>query len=70
MQAMYGYNRPDLICPNEEMYCHYTSPKTFLKFFGMDRQNYWIDIAYLIGVSVLVRITAYYAVKHKLGRMV
>lgn len=69
MQAMYGYNRPDLICPNEEVYCHYISPNSFLEYFSMERESFWTDIGYLFGVAILIRVATYYAVKRKLARL-
>lgn len=34
--AMYGYDRPRLPCPIEEMYCHFSSPKEIFRSIGKE----------------------------------
>lgn len=66
MQALYGFNRGSIPCPYEEEYCHYTSSDTILKFFGMDKDNFWVDVTYLLCTSVLMRTVAFCALKRKM----
>uniref|UniRef100_A0A0U9HYG8 Putative ABCG protein n=1 Tax=Chrysomela populi TaxID=154003 RepID=A0A0U9HYG8_CHRPP len=67
MQAIYGYDRPPLHCPEEVEFCLYVSPATLLKDIGMDRQNYWMDVAYLFSVVILFRIVAFFLLRRKLS---
>lgn len=66
---MYGYKRTNLPCPNEEAYCHYTSPELLLKSFGMEKENYWVDVGYLIATTIFVRMLAYFALKRKMRQL-
>lgn len=65
-ESLYGFNRSELPCPAEEVYCQFNSPQTILKFFGMDKENYWVDVGYLFFMTVLMRSVAYFALKRKM----
>lgn len=66
MQAIYGYGRPKLFCPEDVDYCHYQSPNVLLKEIGMDKENYWIDMAYLCCAAIFFRTAAFCALKRRL----
>lgn len=65
MQAIYGYDRSTLPCPDEEEYCHYTIPNDLLQDLGMNKPSYWNDVSYLLCVTILLRTAAFYALKFK-----
>ncbi|CAG9820171.1 unnamed protein product [Phaedon cochleariae] len=67
MQALYGYDRPPLHCPEEAEFCQYVSPAVLLKDIGMDKPSYWTDVTYLVCVIVLFRIVAFVLLKRKLS---
>ncbi|XP_050299547.1 ATP-binding cassette sub-family G member 1 [Anthonomus grandis grandis] len=68
MQAIYGYNRETLICPEEEIYCLYTEPSKLLADIGMDKLPYWVDVGWIVVNMILFRTLAFcslsYKVKH------
>ncbi|XP_069686832.1 ATP-binding cassette sub-family G member 4-like isoform X2 [Periplaneta americana] len=52
MQSVYGYNRPDMKCP--EIYCYFKSPLKFLEQFSMTHAHYEYDaLALLIWIVIL-----------------
>lgn len=40
--AIYGGNRPNLVCPGEDIYCHYRNPKTIISLAGMENASLWV----------------------------
>ncbi|CAH1105011.1 unnamed protein product [Psylliodes chrysocephalus] len=67
MEAIYGYQREPLYCSEDAEYCQYLSPKLVLEDMGMNKENYWIDIAYLFGTFILFRSIAFCTLKKKLS---
>ncbi|KAG5899972.1 hypothetical protein JTB14_034542 [Gonioctena quinquepunctata] len=65
MQALYGYSRGPLHCSETEEYCRYISPELLLQDVGMDKPNYWIDVAYLTVTFVAFRTVAFCTLKRK-----
>ncbi|KAK9869926.1 hypothetical protein WA026_006023 [Henosepilachna vigintioctopunctata] len=57
--SVLGYGRERLPC--EADYCHYVHPKAFLKNMNMDQADYWIAVAFLLGLFTMLRIAAYFA---------
>ncbi|XP_076254406.1 ATP-binding cassette sub-family G member 1-like isoform X6 [Rhynchophorus ferrugineus] len=66
IQAIYGYNRENLICPEEETYCMYKSPKELLREVGMENVSYWVDVGWLMLNLLLFRALGFLALKYKL----
>lgn len=66
MVSIYGLGRKKLEC--DELYCHFKYPATFLNQMSMkgDIDTYIIDVVVLIGLFVLLRITAYFVLRIKL----
>lgn len=64
MIAIYGGGRPKLNC--SEIYCHYKNPSKFLEEMDMSGVEYWTDVVALVGFFILLRISAYFALKLKL----
>ncbi|KAL0102027.1 hypothetical protein PUN28_018521 [Cardiocondyla obscurior] len=64
--AMYGYNRPRLPCPNEEVYCHFSSPKEVMKIMGMDAPpNFLLDMFALLVILFISKGTFYYLLRQR-----
>lgn len=40
--TLYGGNRANMVCPEEEVYCHYRNPKTIIQIAGMEHANFWV----------------------------
>ncbi|XP_033331885.1 ATP-binding cassette sub-family G member 4 [Megalopta genalis] len=65
--AIYGYNRPLLDCKgNTNFYCHYKYPSKFLSDITMDASQFWNDIAALVTILILTRISAYLLLRLKI----
>ncbi|XP_019865848.1 ATP-binding cassette sub-family G member 1 isoform X2 [Aethina tumida] len=67
VQALYGYDRAPLTCPEDVEYCHYRFPKRLLEEFGMEKENFWVDVAYLIGNFIVLRVLAFCTLRNKLS---
>ncbi|XP_066150986.1 ATP-binding cassette subfamily G member 4-like [Euwallacea fornicatus] len=65
MQAIYGFDRPRLRCPEEEDYCLYTDPAELLSYLGMNKLSYWVDVGWIVVNFLLFRILAFYALRYK-----
>ncbi|XP_030749381.1 ATP-binding cassette sub-family G member 1-like isoform X2 [Sitophilus oryzae] len=65
LQAIYGFNRGKLICPEEEEYCMFTNPNEVLHEIGMDECSYWTDFGWLIVNLLVFRLLGYCALKYK-----
>lgn len=64
--SIYGLNRPNLEC--NEIFCYYKYPKKFLQQLSMkdDLNTYFIDVAVLSGIFVLLRVCAYFILRLKI----
>lgn len=67
--ALYDNNRANMVCPDEEMYCHYRSAKFLIQEMGMATQNYWNDIVVMVLMLVGLKIVTYFTLKRKLANM-
>ncbi|XP_050450728.1 ATP-binding cassette sub-family G member 1-like isoform X2 [Cataglyphis hispanica] len=64
--AMYGFNRPRLPCPVEEVYCHFSSPKEIFRIIGLENApNYWLDMLALIIIFIICKGILYYLLKQR-----
>lgn len=66
--SIYGFDRSSIPCPDEVVYCHYTTPAVFLKEIGMSNVNYWINFAIMCVIICLLRISAYCTLRKRLSR--
>lgn len=66
--TVYGYNRKDLICPDEMLYCHYKEPTKLLGEMGIVDVNLWGNMSVIIAVSSLVHIATYLTIWLKLNK--
>lgn len=67
--ALYDDNRPNMICPDEQMYCHYRSPKFLIQEMGMAPNNYYYDVLMMLLMLVGLRWATYFTLKRKLSNM-
>lgn len=68
MQAIYGYNRGQLECPELSEYCHYKYPKMLLEDIGMGKPAFWLDVGYLFVVFVTLRYVTFFALRRQLAK--
>ncbi|XP_066247264.1 ATP-binding cassette subfamily G member 4 [Euwallacea similis] len=69
MQAVYGFDRPRLQCPEEEDYCLYTDPNELLSYLGMNKLSYWVDVAWIIANFLFFRTLAFCSLKYKVKNL-
>lgn len=62
--ATYSFDRPKLKCPFQ--YCHFKSPKTTLEELDMDKADYSVDVAALLVIFFVLRVTAFLFLRWKL----
>lgn len=63
--AIYGYSRPSLPCISED-YCHYVSPKKFLKELDMAEVSYLTNVAVILGIYATLKILTYFVLIYQL----
>lgn len=70
LQSMYGYDRPNLSCPPQYEYCHYTQPAALLRDMGVDPtgSGYWNDLGILMAVFVFMKVVGFATLRRKLTR--
>ncbi|EEB12071.1 ABC transporter, putative [Pediculus humanus corporis] len=66
--AIYGGNRPNLICPAEDIYCHYRNPKTIIDLAGMENASLWYDVTALFGIAFTFRIACFLLLRYRLSK--
>lgn len=60
-------DRQNLMCPQEELYCHYKNPAILLRDLGMEGSETINQFLALVGFTIFFRITAYLALRHRLS---
>lgn len=69
MTALYSFNREDLICPENEDYCLYTSPDEFLTDFGMTSLSFWTNVVSLAVNFFIFRLLAFGSLNYKIRNL-
>lgn len=67
--ALYDDDRENMVCPDEELYCHYRSAKFLIQEMGMRPTNYAYDISMMVLMCVAMKVISYFTLKRKLGNM-
>ncbi|KAH8378019.1 hypothetical protein KR093_008498, partial [Drosophila rubida] len=63
--ALYGNQRDKLVCPSEQLYCHFKNAITVLRQFGMEHSDFGYNIMMILVQIVVFKILAYFTLKHK-----
>ncbi|KAK6640213.1 hypothetical protein RUM44_011899 [Polyplax serrata] len=66
--AIYGGNRPNLVCPGEDIYCHYRNPKTIISLAGMENASLWYDMLALFAIAFIFRIACFLLLRYRLSK--
>lgn len=64
--ATYEHGRPDIMCPQESMYCHYSKSSIIMKELGVETENYSINIMKLIFQLLLFKGIAFFTLRRAL----
>ncbi|XP_058819185.1 ATP-binding cassette sub-family G member 1 [Topomyia yanbarensis] len=64
--AMYDNGRSSMVCPEEELYCHYVKASTILKDLGMTPENYFFNVVMLTVQFVAIKFIGFWSLQRKL----
>ncbi|KNC20969.1 hypothetical protein FF38_09024 [Lucilia cuprina] len=67
VEALYGYDRADTICPPSEMFCMYKNAQFLLTLLGFEDIHYWTSVAYLVVFYIFFTAAGYIIIKHRLS---
>ena len=67
VDAIYGHNRQDMICPEDELYCPYSKPQFLLKYMGFEDVDYRLSLAALVFFYVFFNIAAFLMIRQRLS---
>jgi hypothetical protein len=67
VQAIYGYSRQDMVCPNDEMFCPYKKPAFLLRIMGFEDLDLTTSILYLFGFYIIFNVAAVFLIKNRLS---
>lgn len=67
MQALYGYDRPELECLEDDASspCLFVEPNLFLDFMGLHEMSVEVCLAALLGFVVVLQGATYLALRHR-----
>lgn len=66
--GMYGYNRTDLECPEELLYCHYKHPTKILREMGITDVDIASNIILIVAMSIFMHGLTYISLWFKLNK--
>ncbi|XP_065090174.1 ATP-binding cassette sub-family G member 1 [Ochlerotatus camptorhynchus] len=64
--AIYDNGRTNMVCPEEELYCHYVKASTVLKDLGMTPQNYIFNVVMLVVQFIAIKVVGFWSLQRKL----
>lgn len=68
VQAIYGYNRTRLECPDPFKYCE-RRPDKFLEKLDMEDESYVFDVLGLITWIFILQVSLYFVLKLKISKV-
>lgn len=67
IDAMYGHNRPDTVCPDSEPYCMFAKAKFLKMIIGFDDVSFRVSLVALILYYILFTFAAFYMIKTRIS---
>lgn len=67
IDAMYGYDREDTVCPDGEVYCMFAKAKFLKMVLGFEDVSFLVSIVALTLYYLLFTITAFYMIKIRIS---
>lgn len=67
MDAMYGYDRRDFVCPPGEQFCLFQKADFLKTTLGFNDANFYVSIVALLLYYLLFTAGAYYMIKNRLS---
>ena len=68
LNAVYGMDKGDLICPEKEMYCHFKTPKLFLEDMMINDVSMLSSVVMLSSVFIVMHFMTLFTLWFKLNR--
>ncbi|XP_076252829.1 ATP-binding cassette sub-family G member 1 [Rhynchophorus ferrugineus] len=66
--SVYGFNRSDLFCPEEAIYCHYQDPSKFLKEMDIVNVDLVSNISLVVAIWCIMNTATYLTLWFKLNK--
>lgn len=67
VEAIYGFDRKDMECPNVEIFCPYKKPKFLLLQMGFEDVNTKVSICALMTFYIVFNFLAFYMIKQRIS---
>ncbi|TMW53490.1 hypothetical protein DOY81_001426 [Sarcophaga bullata] len=67
VEALYGYDRADTMCPPTEMFCMFKKAQFLRSVLGFENIDYWISVGFLIIFYIIFTTGAFILIKHRLS---
>jgi ATP-binding cassette subfamily G (WHITE) protein 1 len=64
--ATYENGRPDLRCPEESLYCHYSKSSIIMKELGVETESYTVNVIKMIAQLLLFKGLAFITLRRRL----
>jgi ATP-binding cassette, subfamily G (WHITE), member 1 len=64
--SVYERGRNDIICPTEELYCHYSKSEIILKELGMDSESFNLNVIKILAQLLLFKFLSYFTLRRRL----
>lgn len=68
LYSVYGFNRTDMPCPNNIIYCHFQKPRVFLQEMDIEHVDTWDNMSLVAGITVLMYCLTVFSLWYKLNR--
>lgn len=66
-EAMYGYDRPDTVCPPTKVFCLFANAGYLKNVLGFNEANYFISMVALWSNYLFFTVMAYFVIKMRLS---
>lgn len=67
VEAVYGFNRTDMICPPSEAFCPYKKPAFLLRIMGFEDLNIKMSMLGLFGFYLFFNVFAFVLIRNRLS---
>jgi ATP-binding cassette, subfamily G (WHITE), member 1 len=67
MDAIYGSNRADMKCPDDEDFCPYTKPKFLMRIMGFEDVDFTVSIVALVVFYLFFNVAAFLMIRRRLS---
>lgn len=65
IDAIYGFERGDMTCPDNEVFCPYKKPSFLKQIMGFEEVDFYTSLIALIFFYILFNATAFYLIRRR-----